>query len=573
MRTLMDNQSSDRPKRQTAIIARELRIFGIDIAALSETRLADEGQLKEEKGGYTFFWKGKPADEPRIHSVGFAIKNSLISHLSELPVGVNERLMTIRLMLACNQKATVVSAYAPTLNAQDEVKETFYAELDNILTKVPKEDKLILLGDFNARVGRNHNLWRDTIGKEGVGNTNSNGILLLTKCSEHSLIITNTLFRQRNKSRTSWMHPRSKTWHLIDYVIVRTKDRCDVLNTKAMTSADDCWADHRLIRSTMSIHLMRKRRMKKRQSQPKLNIERLGDTTSRQQLQAALSAELPKKYPEDIETHWGMLKSTITDLSKSILGNKTRKHQDWFDENNSAIQQLIDTKRQTFIIWQNDINCKSKRAAHAKAKAAVQYRVREMKNQWWMKKALEIQQLADSRDTRGFFDAIRAVYGPSYRGLNPLSTKDGLTLLKDDESIKNRWKEHYEDLLNRDTTAEMETLDQLPQQPIMVNMGAPPSLREVQDAIRKMRNNKAVGPDGIPAEVLKAGGPDLLSHIHALLLKIWDKEVIPAQLRDALIVSIFKKGDKAGLPWHFPPVHHWENSSSASSQQTTSPVR
>lgn len=117
--------------------------------------------------------------------MGFAIKNSLISHLSELPVGVNERLMTIRLMLACNQKATVVSAYAPTLNAQDEVKETFYAELDNILTKVPKEDKLILLGDFNARVGRNHNLWRDTIGK-GVGNTNSNGILLLTKCSEQS---------------------------------------------------------------------------------------------------------------------------------------------------------------------------------------------------------------------------------------------------------------------------------------------------------------------------------------------------------------------------------------------------
>lgn len=60
-----------------------------------------------------------------------------------------------------------------------------------------------------------------------------------------------------------------------------------------------------------------------------------------------------------------------------------------------------------------------------------------------------------------------------------------------------------------------------------------------------MRNNKAAGPDGIPAEVLKKGGPDLLKHIHALLLKIWEGEEIPAQLRDALIVSTFKKGDKA----------------------------
>ena len=160
----MDNKNSDRPERRTAIIARELRRFRIDIAALSETRLADEGQLKEEKGGYTFFWKGKPADESRIHGVGFAIKNSLISHLSELPVGINERLMTIRLILAGGQKATVVSAYAPTLDSQDEAKEAFYADLDNILTQVPKEDKLILLGDFNARVGRNHDLWRGTIG-------------------------------------------------------------------------------------------------------------------------------------------------------------------------------------------------------------------------------------------------------------------------------------------------------------------------------------------------------------------------------------------------------------------------
>ena len=42
------------------------------------------------------------------------------------------------------------------------------------------------------------------------------------------------------------MHPCSKNWHLIDYVIVRRKDRQDVRVTKTMCGAD-CWTDHRLV--------------------------------------------------------------------------------------------------------------------------------------------------------------------------------------------------------------------------------------------------------------------------------------------------------------------------------------
>ncbi|XP_076125362.1 acid-sensing ion channel 1B-like [Alosa pseudoharengus] len=49
----------------------------------------------------------KPVDELRIDGVGFVLRNQTISHLSELPVGMNERLMTIRLVLANNQMATL----------------------------------------------------------------------------------------------------------------------------------------------------------------------------------------------------------------------------------------------------------------------------------------------------------------------------------------------------------------------------------------------------------------------------------------------------------------------------------
>ena len=52
--------------------------------------------------------------------------------------------------------------------------------------------------------------------------------------------------------KTSWMHPRSKHWHLIDYVIVRCRDLNEVQITRAMHGAE-CSTDHRLIRSTLRL--------------------------------------------------------------------------------------------------------------------------------------------------------------------------------------------------------------------------------------------------------------------------------------------------------------------------------
>uniref|UniRef100_UPI00398F4583 craniofacial development protein 2-like n=1 Tax=Pristiophorus japonicus TaxID=55135 RepID=UPI00398F4583 len=241
VRTLTDNPNSNRPERRTAILAQDLRRFDIDIATRSETRRAGEGQLKEHSGGYTFFWKGKPEAERCFHGIGFAVKNELVDRLKNSPCGVTERLMTLRITLSRNQCATVISVYAPTLNAMDEAKEDIYSNLETSLSRVPAGDKLILLGDFNARVSKDTALWGGVIGREGVGKANSSGTLLLTKCLEHELLITNTLFRQRDKYKASWQHPRSKHWHLLDYVIVRARDRKDV----RITRVDDCWTDHR----------------------------------------------------------------------------------------------------------------------------------------------------------------------------------------------------------------------------------------------------------------------------------------------------------------------------------------
>ncbi|XDV17694.1 hypothetical protein PO909_023519 [Leuciscus waleckii] len=144
-----------------------------------------------------------------------------------------------------------------------------------------------------------HHLWKGTIGKEGIGNINSNGVMLLSKCAQYDLTITNTLFRQKNKLKASWRHPHFKQWHLIDYVIVRA----------------------------------RKRRAQKKQIRPRLNLDSLDETAIQQRLQASLGESVRQEYHDDIEGYWSLLKSTILATCKTIIGYKSRKHQDWFDEN------------------------------------------------------------------------------------------------------------------------------------------------------------------------------------------------------------------------------------------------
>ena len=99
--------------------------------------------------------------------------------MSSLPQGINDRIMTMKLTLTGKNKATIVSAYAPTMTSPDDIKDQFYEERNALMTAVPKAEKLIILGDFNARVGVDHQSWENVLGKNGTGRYNSNGLLLL----------------------------------------------------------------------------------------------------------------------------------------------------------------------------------------------------------------------------------------------------------------------------------------------------------------------------------------------------------------------------------------------------------
>ena len=123
---------------------------------------------------------------------------------------------------------------------------------------------------------------------------------------------------------------------------------------------------------------------------------------------------------------------------------------------------------------------------------------------------------------------------------SPINDSQG-NRLSEKEDILACWKENFSVLLNQSGTANASILDAIPQQEILVERAAPPTIEEVKSALNRLANNKALGPDCIPSEILKAGGQPLLSELWTLFLAIWEEEKVPQDLKNGIIVTIFKK--------------------------------
>ncbi|VDL94764.1 unnamed protein product [Schistocephalus solidus] len=154
--------------------------------------------------------RGRPKAERCDACVAFAIRNDIVGRLPCLPQGINDRLMNLRLPQLGEKFATIISTYAPPMTRSDAAKDKFYEDLHALLATVPKEDKLIVLGDFNARVGTDHAAWQGVLGPHSLSCCNDNGLLLLRTCAEHHLLLTNTFFRLPTREKATWMHPRSR---------------------------------------------------------------------------------------------------------------------------------------------------------------------------------------------------------------------------------------------------------------------------------------------------------------------------------------------------------------------------
>ena len=100
---------------------------------------------------------------------------------------------------------TVIQVFTPTSNAEEAEIEWFYEDLHDLLELTPKKDVLIIIGDWNAKVGSQE--IPEVTGKFGLGVQKEAGQKLADFCQENALIIANSLFQQHKKRLHTWTSP------------------------------------------------------------------------------------------------------------------------------------------------------------------------------------------------------------------------------------------------------------------------------------------------------------------------------------------------------------------------------
>lgn len=208
----------------------------------------------------------------------------------------------------------------------------------------------------------------------------------------------------------------------------------------------------------------------------------------------------------DMDSEWAKLRSTLHQAASETIGFTQKHHQDWFDNSSVEIQELLDAKRKAHAALLSNPHSPSLLHHYKTTRAETQKQLRLMENEWWLKKAQEIQGYADTNNTYAFYAAAKSIYGPQKRSIAPVRSADGHVLFKDKQQILERWAEHFDSLLNKINPSDPLVLNALPDLPPSPFLDDPPMFSEALTAIRSLKNNKSPGPDGIPAEILKKGG-------------------------------------------------------------------
>ena len=113
-------------------------------------------------------------------------------------------------------------------------------------------------------------------------------------------------------------------------------------------------------------------------------------------------------------------------------------------------------------------------------------------------------------------------------------------LVADSHSVLAMWRNHLSQLLNIHGVNDISQTEIHTAEPLVPE----PYDFEVELAIEKLKSHKSPGIDPIPAELIKAGGRTICYEIHKLVIYIWNKEELPEECKELVIILIKNKGNE-----------------------------
>ena len=167
--------------------------------------------------------------------------------------------------------------------------------------------------------------------------------------------------------------------------------------------------------------------------------------------------------------------------------------------------------------------------------------MRQNKRKWVDHLAMEAEEAARNGRKKEVYDITKTLSNDTRMTTNAVKNKCG-NLITEGLARRERWKEHFEEILNRPIPDDLVTDVEID---LIINEIStdPITKTEIRTALRKMKNGKAGGKVEITADLLKADMNTTEKWLVNLFRTFWEQEKVPKTWKQGLIIKIPKKGD------------------------------
>ena len=522
-------------------VTAEMRKYNINILGVSEARWTQSGRIKLNSGE-TILYSGHE-DEKAPHTEGVAIllspqaENCLIEWQPEGSRIITATFKTFKKGINFN----IVQCYAPTNEHEEETKNDFYQRLQSVMSKFKDKDITLVMGDFNAKIGKENLGYEEIMGRHGLGTRNENGEMFTDFCANNGLIIGGSMFEHKDIHKATWMSPDQATHNQIDHVCINKKFRRSLQDVRVYRSADIA-SDHHLLMAQVRLRLKKQRPCQHHRT--RYNVSFLKEENIKQEFKLELTNRFKAledlEENDNIDAQWEAIKKAWNSTCQQILGVNRYQNKPWISD--STVKE-IKKRKDLKISLMNSRTRTTKREAQEKyteANRVVKKSIKKDKNNYINNLAMEAEIAASKGNTKELYSITKKLSGKFQQHNRPIKNKEGTKLTNIEEQEK-RWAEYFKELLNR--PAPNNTPDIQPALRDLDINCARPTKGEIKNAIKMLKNGKAAGPDGIPAEAIKADLELSTNILYDILGRIWEKQELPKDWREGHLVKLPKKGD------------------------------
>lgn len=193
------------------VVKQEMTRLNIDILGISELKWTGMGEFNSDD--YFIYYCGQECH--RRNEIALIVNK----RVGKAVLGYNlknDRMISVYIQ-GKPFNITIIQVYAPTTDAEDDIIDRFYEDLQHLLKLTPKRDVLFIIGDWNAKAGSQK--IAGITDKFGLGVQNKAGLRLIEFCQENRLVIANTLFQQPKRRLYTWTTPDGQYRNQIDYIL------------------------------------------------------------------------------------------------------------------------------------------------------------------------------------------------------------------------------------------------------------------------------------------------------------------------------------------------------------------